>query len=336
VAIASVLPDGRPDFAANPFNGPWPTQEQLTQRFCSNAQVPGCVRQDTGGDNLVPPPEYAKLPYSHQVSIGLQRQLTNTMAVEADYVFTGGRDERAVQTNVNITFDPATGVNYPFNDISRRAFPDWGVVGMNVMGGRSNFHGLQTAFTKRLSQRWQASGNYTLSGLWDMSPIPISGIKRVPFPVAQDLGGEYTLAITDQRHKAGVNGIWQVGYGFQLSGLYFFGSGARFNTTYGGDRRNTGASTGGGGRLRLDGSIMPRNSLVGHPIHRVDVRLQRRFRLGGRAGVDGIVEVYNLFNHANYGSYTTAESNRNFGLPEPNPNIAYMPRMLQLGFRSTF
>jgi Carboxypeptidase regulatory-like domain len=336
VAIASVLPDGRPDFAANPFNGPWPTQEQLIQRFCSSAQVPGCVRQDTGGDNLVPPPEYAKLPFSHQVSIGMQRQVGTTMAVEADYVFTGGRDERAVQNNVNITFDPGTGVNYPFNDISRRAFPDWGVVGMNVMGGRSNFHGLQTAFTKRLSQRWQASGTYTLSALRDTSPQPISGITRVPFPVAPDLGGEYTLAITDQRHKAGVNGIWQMGYGFQLSGLYFFGSGARFNTTYGGDRRNTGASTGGGGRLRPDGSIMPRNSLVGHPIHRVDVRLQRRFQVGRGAAVDGILEVYNLFNHANFGSYTTAESNRNFGQPEPNPNISYMPRMLQVGFRATF
>jgi hypothetical protein len=294
------------------------------------------VRQDTGGDNLAPPPEYAKLQYSHQVSIGMQRQLSNTMAVEADYVFTGGRDERAVQRNVNLTFDPATGVNYPFSDISRRAFPDWGVVGMNVMGGRSNYHGLQTAFTKRLSQRWQASGTYTLSGFWDMDPIPISGINRVAFPVPADLGGEYTLAVTDQRHRATANGIWQVGYGFQLSGLYFFGSGARFVTTYGGDTRGTGATAGGGGRLRPNGTIMPRNILVGHPIHRVDLRLQRRFRLGARAGIDGLVEVYNLFDHENYGSYETREGNRNYGLPTPNLNIVYQPRMLQLGFRTTF
>ena len=108
ISSLAILPDGRPDFAANPFNGPWPGYEQLVQRFCSNAQVPGCVRQDTGGDNLAPPPAYATLPYSHQVSIGLERQLANTLAIEADYVFTGGRDERYVQNNVNITFDPAT------------------------------------------------------------------------------------------------------------------------------------------------------------------------------------------------------------------------------------
>ena len=81
---------------------------------------------------------------------------------------------------------------------------------------------------------------------------------------------------------------------------------------------------------------MPRNNLVGKPIHRVDLRVQRRFGLGGRAGVDGILEVFNLFNHENYGSYVTAESNRNYGKPSFNNKVAYQPRMLQLGFRVAF
>ena len=94
--------------------------------------------------------------------------------------------------------------------------------------------------------------------------------------------------------------------GFQLSGLYFYGSGARVTTNYGGDRRNTGGTA---GRLRPDGTIVPRNNFVGRPLHRVDLRIQQRFRFGGRAAIDGILEVFNLFNHENYGSYTTAESN---------------------------
>jgi len=49
-----------------------------------------------------------------------------------------------------------------------------------------------------------------------------------------------------------------------------------------------------------------------------------------------MVEVFNLFNHANYGSYTTAQSNRNFGRASFNPNVAYQPRMVQLGFRFAF
>ena len=69
---------------------------------------------------------------------------------------------------------------------------------------------------------------------------------------------------------------------------------------------------------------------------KVDLRVLRRFGLRGHSGVDGILEVFNLFNHANYGSYVTAESNRNYGQPSSNTNVAYQPRMLQLGFRATF
>jgi hypothetical protein len=277
------------------------------------------------------------MPYSHQASIGLQRQLSGTMAVEADYVFIGGRDERTNQganlNNVNLSYDPVTGVNYPFGDISRRPFPDWGVVAMNVMGGRSNSHGMQTAFTKRLSQRWQASGTYTLSWLYDTAAPAVSGTQPVPFAVAADLGGEYSLAVTDQRHRATLNGIWQVGRGLQLSGLYFYGSGQRFPTTYGGDLRQCGQ---GCDRLRPDGTIVPRNAFVGAPIHRVDLRLQQRLRFGGRVALEGLLEVYNLFNHENQGNYETRESNAQYGQPIPSPSLVYQPRMLQLGFRTTF
>jgi hypothetical protein len=126
-----------------------------------------------------------------------------------------------------------------------------------------------------------------------------------------------------------------------LSGIYFYGSGKRFNNAYGGDLRDIGGGGGTGSstyspRLRPDGTVVPRNSLVGKPIHRVDLRVQRRVRRGGRATVDGLLEVFNLFNHANYGSYVLLESNRNYGQPSFNSNIAYQPRILQLGFRFAF
>jgi hypothetical protein len=336
-AVVSVPNDGRRDFVTNPFNGPWPTKEQLEARFCSTNRVPGCIRRDTGENAVSPTAEFTKMPFTHQVSIGLQRQVTDVMAVEADYVYIGGRDERSTQgatrNNINLTYNPATGVNYPFTDISRRPFPDWDTIYMNVMGGRSNSHALQTAFTKRLSNRWQASGTYTLSWLYDMSAPAYSGTAPVPFPVQPDLGGDYGFSTSDQRHRATLNGIWQVGRGLQLSGLYFYGSGQRYNTTYGGDRRQCGQ---GCDRLRPDGTIVPRNNFVGDPLHRVDLRLSQRFRLGGRVSLDGILEAYNLFNHENFGNYEVRESNANYGRPIPILSLVYQPRMLQLGFRATF
>jgi hypothetical protein len=332
--VPSVLnTDNRPDFAVNPWNGPLPSFEAIESTFCNVNFVPGCTRRSVG-QTLVPP--NAEYPFSYQASIGVQRQLSDTMAVTADYAYTGLKKDRITGYNINLTYDPATGLNYPFTDISRRPYPDWNQVLMDIFGGRSNYHGLETSFTKRLSNRWQASGTYTLSGFWDGTPDPWSGVLNEPaFSIAAPLGEVYSMGATDQRHRAVFNGIWQAPYGFQVSGLYFFGSGQRFPTTYGGDPLNTGVTV-GSPRARPNRTVVPREGLTGDSIHRVDVRLQKRFPLGGRASVDGILETFNLFNHENYGSYTLAESNANFGLPTFNPNVAYQPRMLQLGFRLAF
>jgi hypothetical protein len=265
------------------------------------------------------------------------------MSFEADYVFTASR-HGVVGRNINLSYNAATGANNPFTDLARLPFPDWGAVSMDFTDLPFDYHGLQTAFTKRLSQGWQLSATYTLSSLRDEDPLPINpgcthpvtapGVCNVPVTLAPDLGGTRSLAVTDQRHRAVVNAIWNVGYGFQLSGLYFFGSGERFGTTYGGDLRLQGLNP--ANRLRPNGTIVPRNNFTGEAIHRVDLRLQRGLPLGRRVRVDGIAEVFNLFNHENYGSYVTAESNRNYGKPSFNNNVAYAPRLVQLGFRFAF
>jgi len=198
-------------------------------------------------------------------------------------------------------------------------------------GAESSRHTLEFGFQKRLSNRWQASGQYQLSRFRDFEPQP-----NVGFQLAPDFGGEWTLGVGDQRHRAVFNGIVDVGYGFQVSGIYFYGSGERFATNTGVDRRGEGANAASELRLRADGTIIPRAAIVGEPIHRFDARLQKRLPLGSRVTVDGLFEVYNLFNHTNYGSYTTNESNARFGQPSFNGNVAYQPRMLQLGFRVAF
>jgi hypothetical protein len=130
------------------------------------------------------------------------------------------------------------------------------------------------------------------------------------------------------------NGIWQVIGGFQLSGIYFYGSGERQATSYGGDVRGIGAT--GTARLRPNGTIVPRNDFVGKPVHRVDLRLQQSIKFGSRRAGDLMAEVFNVFDRANYGSYTLQESSPRYGLPNSSSNLAYAPRTLQLGFRVNF
>jgi hypothetical protein len=320
----TTLNDGRANFAADPFNGKIPTYDSIL--------ASGVQRNINAG--IVLENDTYRTPYSHQASIGFERQVGQTMSFESDYAWVG--DRRVPSTrNANLTYNPVTGANYPFNDITHLKYPQFGIVAKSYADGRANDHRVTTAFTKRFSQRWRATANYTLSARWDAS-----GTTDMPANVVPDLGGEYTLSAGDQRHRAVANGIWDAGRGFQVSGLYFFGSGLRYATSYGGDRRAVGAGGIPGiantARLRPDGTIVPRNNFVGLPIHRVDVRVQKHFRVGNRVGADGMLDVFNIFNHANYGSYVTAESNARYGQPTQNTNIAYQPRMVQVGFRFLF
>ena len=93
---------------------------------------------------------------------------------------------------------------------------------------------------------------------------------------------------------------------------------------------------GNGARFRPDGSIVPRNNFVGTPVHRVDLRLLKKLRFSQRYSVDGLAEVFNLFNHQNYGAFVTAETAANVGAPSFVSNVNYYARMAQLGFRIGF
>ena len=356
IAVDNTTPR-RADFAANPFNGPAPTFDQALARFCNagggrpdNAAYTAwaasgfqgaapCLLRDL--QEMAPITDYSNVTHSWQSSIGFAHQLGATMAVEADYVQTNSRNEKSIQDNVNVTFNPATGVPYPYSDVARRAYPQFGVVGSIPHTGQSDYYGLQTSFIKRLSNRWQGNITYTLGWLYDRDPRPLSGLTEYTGQVPEDLGGQRSLAVSDQRHRAVFNGIFDVGHGFQVSGLYFYGSGQRDQIVCGCDAR--GLQITSIDRLRNAqarggpaGTIIPRASFVGDPIHRVELRLRQRIPVGPRFRVDGYADVFNLFNRANYGSYELRETNSAFLQPQSSTNLSYAPRTVQLGFRLTF
>ena len=144
----------------------------------------------------------------------------------------------------------------------------------------------------------------------------------------------------DQHNRVTFNGIWEAPYGLQLSGLYIFGDNGYATGRSGVDVLNQGSSgqVSAQGRLRANGTVIPRNGLNLPPLHRVDMRLQKRFSVTQRVKIDGIFEIFNLFNRANYDptTFQLNEQNAKYGLPNSSTTIAYSPRMLQFGFRTQF
>jgi len=334
--------DGRPDFAANPLNGqPLPTYEQAQSLFCHSAaqaanfaawQARGfsgaapCLLLST--QEMAAPDQYMQMARSWNSSIGFQRQFGSVTQIQADYVFRKGDHEKDTIDNINLGWDPVTGANLPYSNRATLPFPQYGVMSMIPHNTHSKYHGIQSAFTKRMSQRWQASATYTLSWFWDAENQPFNGLTIVPFTVQPDLGNNFTYGADDQRHRFVFNGIWQVSHGLQLSAINYFGAGIRSTTNYGGDNRNTGASF--SARLRPNGTIVPRNGFIQPKQNKTDIRLQQRIPLGGRNSVDLIAEVFNAFNQENF-TLVTQESAANYNRPSTGQY-----RTAQLGFRLTF
>jgi len=336
VANIQVNYDGRPDFPLNPFNGPIPTYEQAIAT--TNQRTPF----------LTLPATDTSLGYTHQVSAGVQHQFGSSMSLATDFVYGVSKDALSIM-DVNLAYNPATGANYPFTDLTRRPTKGWGTVNQNMVEPEGlESYGMQLELTKRMSNNWQLSATYLLAKDWDYQYAPINDTAGCKYPVTNPSPGVFTCDVPmtlhpvlqeerfltgNQRHRATFNGIWQLPVGFQLSGLYFFADNGKATPTSGVDVLGVGGS---GGRLRRDGSLIERNSFDRTDLHRVDVRLQKRFVLSGRMTLDAIAEVFNAFNHANYNSFVTNEAAANYGAPVYDSNIAFQPRTAQFGFRMAF
>jgi hypothetical protein len=346
IARIQITNDGRPNFAADPLNGqPLPTFEQALKLFCDAPEQAGtfaawAARNYSGTapcllnslQEMPGPTDLMHMPRSWNSSIGIQRQFGSTMALQIDYVQTQGSHEKDVLDNANLAYNPATGANYANTNANRGLLP-WpsaGVISLIDYNSDSSLRSLQTGFTKRMANHWQASATYTLSWFYDQESQPVSGRTIVPFTVSDDLGGpgSYGLAATDQRHRAVFNGIWEVSHGFQVSALHYFGAGIRSATSYGGDVRVTGGTF--SARLRPDGTLVPRNAYIQPMQNRTDIRLQQRIKLQGRIAIDGIAEIFNVFNNTNY-TIDTVESSATYLTAVSGQN-----RTAQIGFRLTF
>jgi len=119
-----------------------------------------------------------------------------------------------------------------------------------------------------------------------------------------------------------------------MSGLYFYGDNG-FHTTESGvnvfDTDNDAIAD----RVRLDGSVIPRRNFNKKDLHRVDMRFSKRINLG-RATIEPMVDIFNVFNRANFTDWVVNEQNSRFGQPDASDGIAYQPRVIQLGFKATF
>jgi Carboxypeptidase regulatory-like domain len=325
-------------FTQQLFNG----QRVLANAFI-NDNLPGFVQNPTRGitgDDVfagrVPlPPQNPtviahdyQFPYTWQSTVGVQRQLGPVTAVDADLTYYRGY-HMGQHYDPNLFYDPVTGYNKHPN-VFGRPYPQYGSVLMFKSDGKSDNLALASQFTRRYRDNYQFGITYTL-----MLFRHNTGTSDGGFYGGTDnnfcVSCEWGRANDFQRSTFRANGVYNPGWGITLAGSYFFGSGNYYAVTYPWNPFSV-----GGRRLRPDGSTIERNSLKGDSLNKLDLRVSKEIRLVGDVKLTGIAELFNVFNHANYGAYNGVEATATYGQPRQNLANTYLPRSGQLAFKLSF
>jgi carboxypeptidase family protein len=337
----------------------------------SEAQVTTLLGGSFPSVAIAPSPSL-KNGFTHQVVMGVDRRLASDTTLSVNGVFVRG-------FNLIGTIDynpvlPATlGAGRRPDDLSCSANPAAACVNGGIPGtsasvlqytpfGESWYKGLTLSVNKRFSGRHQFQASYTLSKAEDSTAdfqsnfiVQNSGFGRNPadksgLPLGFDPNSERGLATQDQRHRLVVSGLYSLPHAFRLSGIVTAASGRPFTPLAGADLN----ADGNGGsfppdRARVnpadESTAVRRDSATTAAQLSVDLRASRTFKVGSRATVEGIFEIFNLFNRANFYEDTNQSSFAIFGTgaypTSPLPTygkytLTLPPRQAQIAAKISF
>jgi hypothetical protein len=254
-------------------------------------------------------------PYSDQFSIGFSRQLTETMAFDADFVYIRSESERyGNRFNRN---DVAAGGRTITNEVGEMRWYD--------TSGSGRYKGLNLSLRKRFANRTQLIFNYTLSKAEGNTGL---GFGASPIDENDPLNDrEWGPRTYDSRHRFMISGIVQLPADIQLSGIVQYFSARPYNITTGYDENGDGI------RNDLPSDISNINAGRGGDFFTLDMRFTKFIRFSGNT-LELMFEVFNLGNRVNYTSYDGVRRNTTtFGTPS---RTRANPMQAQLGVRFRF
>jgi hypothetical protein len=327
-------------------------------------------------------------PYTEQFTIGFQHQLPKNMAISVDFVLrnrvhvTSGFDN-ALDLNLDRRSAERGGPVIPRCTAAQRTDPTAicsnGAIRVFQSIDRNSYKAALVKLDKRFSNRYQFTASYALSSLrgffinedqtdWFGNPGPLDG---------------------DARHRFTFSGVVDIPWDFQASLIAVYASRTPFNAripttvdlngdgTFGDtlpgleinelgrsvsreelfalvSDYNTRIALPSNGAIRP--LVLPPDFDFGDNFQSHDIRVSKKVKFGETMAVEGLVEVFNVFNISNLGGYSTRldqgrfttpnnpqtltpPTNFNFGRPTLRVGQAFGtggPRALQLGARFIF
>jgi hypothetical protein len=313
-----------------------------------------------------------KTGFTHQAAVGLNQAIANNVSLSVNAVLVRGYNQPGT-IDYNPVLPSVLGPSRRPNDLPCSANPAATCVNGGIPGSsasilqytsfaRSWYKGLTLSVAKRPSDRYQLLVSYTLSKAEDTSTdyqsnfiVQNNGLGRNPadkygLPIGFNPDSERGPATHDQRHRLVVSGVYMLPAAVQLSGIVTAASGRPFTPLAGTDLNgdgNGGAFPSDRARVNPadESTSVGRNSETTAAQYNVDLRVSRKFKLGGRASFEAILDAFNVFNRVNFYEDTNQSSFTIFGAGAypSNPLPTYgrytqtlPPRQVQLAGKISF
>ena len=257
-----------------------------------------------------------QMPYQMQANAGWSHELTADTVFNVDFVDSKGRDlNTRPRLNQRI---PGTTIRRISALLPTALSPNANSNRPALSIGEASYDALITSVRRRLSKGVGFTASYTLANA--KSTIGTS-VDQLNTANIQDPNNPFSAPVqngpttdTDARHRVGLSATFELPFGFQVSPIYLFRSALPVALVDGRDLNLDGDATEiptrafavdtfnvdtGVTTFKDIGSCDTVNCGRGLSQQQMNIRVSKVIHLGGRAQVDVMAEVFNLFNNVN-------------------------------------
>ncbi len=268
-------------------------------------------------------------PETYRYSFSFEQELADNWAATVSYSHSD-TTYRQLRRNINL-FPGVPNADGRLIYSSGRPFRDitTGRILLVESSSISNYDALTLSLNKRFSNRLQFQANYTLAKNNSIEDNERDASTIHP-SVPDNFRADYGRSSLDIRHNFVFNGVLELPWDFNLSGIVSVNSGQPWNAVTGADDNGDGNRN---DRPIIGGTIVERNAFQQPRFSNVDMRITKRFAVSDTAKAAAFIEFFNLFNARNYIVTNTTFGRTGFGIPTTQGGDTFS---YQLGFRFDF
>lgn len=341
-----------------PSRGQLPTDALLVNgpivnRALVDAQYPpGSLGRNTG-IVFVDSPDRV-VPKTHQVSFGYERQLAQQLAFTLDYIHSWNRDQL-------ITYDLNPGLRVDTSRTGKIVYADTDGIAQQLgisafanqvltrtNDGSSQFDGMNLSLEKRYSNHWAARVSYATGSARGNSEADQTNVNNYQQGADPRLDLNFGPLNADRRQNFVINGRVEIPRtaGLTLSGVYRYMTGTPMtliNSALDSDRNGllfdplpAGSYCGLGVNAFCTDNQGGRNGARGPVFKQTDLKFAYRFHPRKETTIDANMELFNIFNTANFSNPTADRRLSDFLVLSALSGGNGQPRAMQFSVRFGF